>query len=116
MGKKSVFIAHPIAGDISGNIEKVLAICKGLHSGDIIPIAPYLGLLRYLNDEVPEERELGIYAINEHFRRGFIDELWLFGDRISDGMKEEVNLALELDIPIIPKTEGVRKDFQEMRK
>lgn len=29
---KTVFIAHPIAGDIEGNVKKVLEICKRVHT------------------------------------------------------------------------------------
>jgi hypothetical protein len=48
--------------------------------------------------------------------RGYADEVWLFGDRISSGMKQEIGLALSLGIPVIPKTEETAKDFQEFRK
>ncbi|MFH1030753.1 MAG: hypothetical protein V1770_05875 [bacterium] len=42
--------------------------------------------LQYLDDEVTEDRESGIDANLECFERGYIDELWLFGDFISKGM------------------------------
>ena len=103
---KTVFVAHPISGDVKGNIKKVLAICEDIHTDKIIPVAPYLVSLQYLNDEVIEDRELGISANLVCFRRGFIDELWLFGDKISSGMEGEVRLAISMDIPIVPKTNG----------
>lgn len=112
---KTVFIGHPIAGDIKANAEKVLNICKEVHTKDIIPVAPYLVSLQYLNDEVIEDRELGMEANHECFRRGYVDELWLFGDRISTGMKGEVELAKELNIPIIPKTENTKKDLEKLK-
>ena len=56
MDKKTVFVGHPIAGDVAGNVGKVVAICKEIHTKDIIPVAPYLGLLQYLDDEVVEDR------------------------------------------------------------
>jgi len=112
MAVKTVFIAHPIAGDIEGNVKKVLEICKSVHTEDIIPVAPYLVSLQYLNDEVIEDRELGIVTNLECFRRRFIDELWIFGDKISSGMKQEIKVAQELNIPIIPQTEEVKKDYE----
>ena len=112
--KKTVFIAHPISGDIEGNAKKVLEICKQVHSKYSIPVAPYLVSLQYLNDEVKEDRELGIEANLESFHRGYIDELWLFGDRISAGMKEEVLLARKLGIRVVPKTDGTKRDLAEM--
>src|SRR3990167_10844296 len=111
---KTVFVAHPIAGDIEGNMKKVLAICEQIHSKEIIPIAPYLVSLQYLNDEVVEDRQLGIDANHECFRRGYVDELWLFGDRISEGMKGEILLAKELNIPVVPKTEGTKNDLAKL--
>ena len=110
---KTVFIAHPISGDIRGNIEKVLKICTDVHTKDIIPVAPYLISLQYLDDEIVEDRELGMQANNECFHRRFVDELWLFGDHISSGMWKEIQLAKELGIPIIAKTECTRRDLAQ---
>ena len=111
---KTVFVAHPIAGDIEGNMKKVLAICEQIHTKEIIPVAPYLVSLQYLNDEVVEDRQLGIDANHECFRRRYVDELWLFGDRISEGMKGEILLAREMDIPVVPKTEGTKNDLAKL--
>jgi hypothetical protein len=108
---KTVFVAHPISGDIKGNIKKVLAICEEIHSEEVIPVVPYLVSLQYLNDEVVEDRELGMAANHECFHRRYVDELWLFGDKISFGMEGEIRLAQELGIPIIPKTEEAKRDL-----
>ncbi len=110
---KTVFIGHPIGGDIRNNIEKVLKICEEIHNKDLVPVAPYLTSLQYLNDEIIEDRELGMEANHECFRRHYVDELWLFGDKISNGMKKEILLAKEMNIPVVPKTEGTRRDFEE---
>lgn len=112
--KKVVFIAHPIGGDIAGNVKKVLAICERVHKDGCIPVAPYLVSLQYLDDTITEDRNLGIEANFACFHRRFIDELWLFGDRISEGMKEEIMLAMKLKIPIVPKTEETARDFEKL--
>jgi hypothetical protein len=90
---KIVFVAHPISGDVKGNMKKVLKICAEIYKGNIIPVAPYLISLQYLNDEVIEDRKLGMDANHECFYCGYVDELWLFGDRISSGMVGEIKLA-----------------------
>lgn len=113
---KTVFIAHPIAGDIKGNTKRVLAICEQIHSETIIPVAPYLVSLQYLNDDAVEDRELGILANLECFKRRYIDELWLFGSRISIGMEEEVRLAVKLGIIIKAKTEATRRELIKLLK
>ena len=105
---KTVFIAHPISDDVRSNVKNVLKICAEVHTKDVIPVAPYLISLQYLNDEVIEDRELGMEANHECFRRRYVDELWLFGDFISNGMWKEIQLAKEMDIPVIANTERPR--------
>ncbi|MDO8492299.1 MAG: hypothetical protein Q7S34_01500, partial [bacterium] len=50
------------------------------------------------------------------FERGLIDELWLFGDRISEGMFGEIKLALQLKIPIIAKSWETQMALRELTK
>lgn len=114
--KKIVFVGHPVSGDIRNNIKKILSICKKIHNKEIIPCVPYLVSLQYLDDEIVEDREMGIEANLECFQRKYIDELWLFGDHISRGMEQEINLALTLKIPIISKTKGTENYFEKLKK
>ena len=115
---KTVFIAHPISGDIRYNMRRVLNICEDIHRRNmdtnkkIVPVAPYLASLLYLDDDVWQEHQLGTEASHECFRRKYIDELWLFGDHISPGMREEILLAQELEIPIIPKTQETKRELE----
>lgn len=111
---KTIFVAHPVSGDVKGNMKKVLKICAEMHTREIIPIAPYLVALQYLKDEVVEERKLGIAANHEHFYRGFVDEIWLYGDHISKGMIGEIKLARERNIPVIAKTKGTAYDLKKL--
>ena len=110
--KKTVFISHPISGDVEGNIKKVLHICASIHTQDVIPVVPYLVCLQYLRDDIAAEREIGFEASLEVSHRGYIDEVWLFGDLITAGMKREASLARELGIPVVPQTEGTKKDWE----
>lgn len=97
---KVVFIAHPIRGDIKANIESVLDILRKNHTKETLPFAPYITALQYLDDNVSEQRDLGIAVNKEFFTRKAIDELWLCGEYISSGMKEEVAWSLENGIPV----------------
>jgi hypothetical protein len=97
---KIVFLAHPIRGDSEGNIKKVLELCKKIHSDSIIPCVPYIARLQYLDDAKGKERNLGIAANKEYFERKLIDEVWLCGPTISEGMKAEIELAQQNGIPI----------------
>jgi hypothetical protein len=44
------------------------------------------------------------------------DELWLYGDRISPGMAQEVALAIAFGVSIIPKTEETKIALEALRK
>lgn len=103
---KIVYIAHPISGDIKGNLEKIRLICReiNLTRPDVVPFAPYWFDCHALDDTVPAERDRGIKNDHEFLTRGFIDEMWLYGDRISFGMSCEVKLAREQNIPVIGQT------------
>src|ERR1051325_11722699 len=108
---KTVFIAHPMTGDFEGNFRRVLEICREVHEHDesVIPVAPYIISFEYRDGVVHEDRTLGIAANYECFRRKYVDEVWLYGDHISEGTKAEIGLARQYDIPIIPKTQTVQE-------
>lgn len=103
---KVVYIAHPISGDIKGNLEKIRKLVRqvNLFMPDVVPFAPYWLDCHALDDTIPEERQRGINNDIALFRKGFIDEVWLCGDRISTGMLAEKQLAEEMDIPVFDKT------------
>lgn len=111
---KIAYIAHPISGDIPGNIQRVLAIIKqvNLTEANTVPFAPYLPDCQALDDNIPEERERGIRNDIELFNRKFIDELRLYGNKISRGMLEEIKLAWTLGIDVIPCSDGTKKDYR----
>ncbi|SEV88655.1 hypothetical protein SAMN05428988_0129 [Chitinophaga sp. YR573] len=100
---KIVYIAHPISGDIAGNLEKIRQIVRkiNLECADIVPFAPYWVDCHALDDTIPSERERGIKNDTEFFKRGVIDEVWLFGDRISFGMQCEIEMAVSLGISVV---------------
>lgn len=111
---KTVFIAHPLRGDVAGNIKRVRSICKELHSETLIPYVPYLATIQYLSDDISEERWLGMMANNELLFRKFIDEVWLYGDQISAGMAMEVRIAHKLNIPVFAKTKETSRDLEAL--
>lgn len=98
------YIAHPISGDIAGNLEKIRQIARhiNLTEPETVPFAPYWLDCHALDDNVPEERERGIK--NGKRLLAMADELRVYGDRISEGMRHEINLAIELNIPVVNGT------------
>ncbi|HYE22786.1 MAG TPA: hypothetical protein VD998_04325 [Verrucomicrobiae bacterium] len=104
-----VYVAHPIGGNVTVNMASVKAIVDRMFNDrpEVYPIAPYLFALERLDDSKAEDRRRGI-AINKlYFDRRFIDEVWLFGNRVSSGMWEEVRWARRLRIPVVPMNNKV---------
>ena len=105
---KIVYIAHPISGNVSGNLSAIKEIVRGinLRMPEVLPFAHYVIDCESLNDTIPEERERGIKNDIVLLKAGFINELWLYGSRVSEGMKHEIALAKELGIPVISMSIG----------
>lgn len=110
---KIVYIAHPVSGDIPGNLEKVRKIGRMINmtEPDTVPVCQFFFDCQTLDDSIPAERERGIKNDTELLRRGSIDELRPHGDRISKGMAAEIKLAEELNIPICPMTANTSEQY-----
>jgi hypothetical protein len=104
---KFIYISSPYRADTPEDTEQnkqvALAACEeayrfGLLTGNkIIPLTPITNF-PYLNNDKPEERE-------QAFRMGITlmsncDELWIAGDRISEGMRSEIRAAHRLGKPV----------------
>lgn len=93
-----VYIASPFAGDTEHNISRARGYCRFAVSNGCIPIAPHLLYPQFMDDDDKKQRELGLsFAL---VLLGKCDELWVFGDRISDGMSREIAKAKKRGLPI----------------
>lgn len=93
-----VYICSPYAGDIDENIKAARSYSRFAVGKGYIPIAPHLLFPQFLNDVDKEQRELGLcFAL---ILLGKCDELWVFGDRVSDGMAREIANAQKHGIPV----------------
>lgn len=122
-----VYIAHAVKGNLERNVEEIKNICRFIHTRDdevnedVVPFAPYLTTLEYLDDDVKEERELGKEKNKEFLRSGFFDELYVTGPTLlgSEGMKGEIRIAAETDLPFRVynprelKREGIVENYNE---
>jgi hypothetical protein len=93
-----VYICSPYRGDVQHNIRLAERYCLFAISRDATPFAPHLHYTRFLDDNVNRERRIGISCGVEVLKR--CDQLWCFGDVISEGMKAEIQAAVRLGIPI----------------
>lgn len=104
---KIIYIAHPISGDVEGNLKDIRRIVRriNLEYPDVVPMVPYYVDCVSLDDSVLKERERGIKNDTEIISRKIPDEMWLTGNRISSGMQHEKELAEKLGIIVVDKTE-----------
>lgn len=113
---KIAYIAHPIGGDVYGNLDKISRIVLNLNTiqDEYVPFVPYWADVQSMNDNKQEHRKRGIANNEAILRSGMVDEIWLYGDRISPGMAAEIHLAHQLDIPVRPKTPETEEAYQRM--
>ena len=86
-----VYICSPFAGDTEKNTIAARRYSRFAVDMGYIPIAPHLLFPQFLDDEDPSERELGLFFGNAVMSK--CSEVWVFGDRISSGMKAEIERA-----------------------
>lgn len=96
--KTFVYVCSPYSGDVENNINAARRYSRFVISKGYIPLAPHLLFTQFLDDARPLERELGMQFGRVLMAR--CSELWVFGKRISDGMKAEIKAARWLHRPI----------------
>lgn len=97
MNLKKVYICAPLRGEISANIERSKEYAGYAFECGTAPVVPHFYAL-ILDDTDPAQRELGLRA--GKMLLWFCDEVWAFGDVLSDGMKAEIRLAKQLNIKV----------------
>ncbi|AGX41930.1 DUF4406 domain-containing protein [Clostridium saccharobutylicum] len=56
--KPLVYIYSPYSGDIDTNVKKARVFCRFALEMNCIPLAPHLLFPQFMNDNIPQEREL----------------------------------------------------------
>lgn len=93
-----VYVASAYSGDVTTNTEKAKQYCRFAMEQGQIPLAPHLMFPQFMNDDDPAERELAIFM--DVILLGKCDELWVFGETISEGMAVEIEVAKKRRQPI----------------
>lgn len=86
-----VYICSPFAGEVEANTEAARRYSRFAVDAGYIPFAPHLLFPQFLDDTNPDERQLGLFFGNAMMSK--CSEIWVFGNRISAGMKAEINRA-----------------------
>lgn len=86
------------AAELKENIRNTRMACTLVSIMNEMPVSSSLMYPQFLNDDDPIDRKKGIdYGI---CLLESSDELWIVGDRITAGMRQEIDAAKELQIPI----------------
>lgn len=114
---KIAYIAHPVGGDVEGNLEKIRSIVKrvNIREPNTVPFVPYYADCVSLDDSSYAQRMRGIKNDKWLLGKGFVDEVRLYGNRISDGMKDEVLLAQEMGITVIAMTDETKLELKDLK-
>ena len=86
-----VYICSPLSGDVENNQEKARGYCRHAVDNGYIPIAPHIYFTQFMNDRDSRERELALFM--DIVLLSKCAELWVFGDRITEGMSIEIEKA-----------------------
>jgi len=116
---KIVYIAHPVASpSVYENLAKIREIAQALNLArrDIVPFVPYMTDCMVLDDTDPKQRSRGMGNNRAILESGMVNEIWLYGDRISEGMKTEITICQRLKIPIVPMTAKTEFAMQAINK
>lgn len=105
-----VYICSPFSGNTQENMDKAKKYCRYAVDNGFIPIAPHLFFPQFMSDETVQERNLAIFM--DIVLLSKCAELWVFGEKISNGMSIEITKAKRKGQPIKYFTE----DCEEVKK
>jgi hypothetical protein len=86
-----IYICSPFAGDVENNVQRARAYSRFAVDQGMLPITPHLFFPQFMDDNDNDSRALGLYM--GHILLTKCKELWCFGERISNGMRGEINKA-----------------------
>lgn len=95
---QQVFICSPYRGDIDHNTKVAQDAGRLAAKTGYVPVIPHLMYPQFLRDDLPDERILGIQLGAELLKAS--DMMWLIGNKITKGMKFELEIAKKMRIPI----------------
>lgn len=103
-----VYVCSPYSGDIEKNTARARAFCRFAVVKRAIPVAPHLLFPQFMSEE--KERNLALFMGS--ILLGKCEEIWVFGDHISEGMAGEIAKAEKMR----KKIRYFTKEFQEVER
>ena len=88
---RKVFVCSPYAGCVKANVHNARMYSRFVFLCGCMPITPHLMYPRFLEDKDTKERDaglqMGLILLN------YCNEIWVFGQKISNGMRREIAFA-----------------------
>ena len=106
-GRPLVYICSPFAGDVKRNTANARRYCRFAVARGCIPVAPHLMFPQFMDGHDAAERALGLA-----FGKKLLDqcaEVWIFGPRLTSGMKAEYARALYRGVRVRYFTDSCRE-------
>ena len=90
--KPLVYICAPFSGDVQANIKNAVKLAELAYQKGCIPLTPHL-LFPFMDDENKKHRKDAMFM--DIILLGKCQELWVLGDKITQGMEKEIEVATE---------------------
>ena len=99
---KRAYVCAPLGGNIEENLKMVKAYTAYALRCGTAPVVPHF-YAECLDDNNPKDREAGLAAGMSLL--WLCDEVWVFGDTVTDGMRAELKFCKNLNIRVRKITE-----------
>lgn len=94
--RRRIYVCHPYRDAPEANVARVTALCRTLTEDGFAPIAPQLYLPAFLDEATQRDEALTLCLE----LLDACDELRVYGERISEGMRLEIEHAEARGIPV----------------
>lgn len=86
-----VYICSPYSRDVESNLQRARTFCRFALEQGQIPLASHLMFPQFMTDNDSKQREFALFM--DIVLMGKCSEVWVLGDRISEGMAAEIAKA-----------------------
>ena len=93
-----VYVCSAYAGDTVRNTDRAIRYARFVFTKGKHPLVPHLYYPLFLDDNDPAQRDLGCSFALEWLSR--CSECWVFGEKFSAGMLQELEIADRKEIPV----------------
>lgn len=100
-----VYVCSPYSGDVEMNVQRARKYSRFAVDQGAIPLTPHLLLPQFMSDQT--ERDLAMFMNMVYLGR--CEELWVFGEKITDGMAAEIAKAKKRNMKIRYFTEAMEE-------